>query len=207
MCQNPVLLAKAVAKGTMNSPDSRLQALVAENERLQLDLAEARHRILALEKLAREDSLTGLLNRRSFDLELQRALDFHVRYGEDMALVIVDLDHFKGINDVFGHAGGDAALRHVAAALARHIRGSDIVARIGGDEFAMILWRVNAETGQRKVELLREALKAQPLVIAGRKVDTSFSAGCAALATQGWSVANWFAEADHKLYADKTARR
>ena len=191
----------------MTSPDSRLHALIAENERLTLALAEAEHRILALEKLAREDGLTGILNRRSFDLELQRALDFHLRYGEDVALVLFDLDGFKGINDRYGHAGGDAALRHVAKTLAHSIRGSDSVARIGGDEFALILWRAGADTGRHKTELLRRALAEQPLLINGQKVDTSLSAGCASPSARHVSPESWFAEADSLLYADKSRNR
>jgi diguanylate cyclase (GGDEF)-like protein len=196
-----------MAKGVMTNADSRLHALMQENERLTLALAEAGHRILALEKLAREDGLTGVLNRRSFDLELQRALDFHVRYGEDIALVLFDLDDFKGINDRYGHAGGDAALRHVARTLAHSIRGSDSVARIGGDEFALILWRAGTDTGRHKVELLRRTLEAQPLLIAGQKVDTSLSAGCASPAARYTSPESWFAEADTLLYADKLRHR
>lgn len=191
----------------MTSSDSRLQALLEENERLALALAEAGHRILALEKLAREDGLTGVLNRRSFDLELQRALDFHLRYGEDIALVLFDLDDFKGINDRYGHAGGDAVLRHVAKTLAQSIRGSDCVARIGGDEFALILWRVGADTGRHKVELLRRTLEEKPLLIAGQKVNTSLSAGCAALTARHASPESWFAEADTLLYTDKSRHR
>jgi diguanylate cyclase (GGDEF)-like protein len=192
-----------VAKYAMPSPDSRLYSLVAENERLKLALTEAGQRILALEKPAREDGLTGLLNRRSFDLELQRALDFHVRYGEGMALVLLDFDDFKGINDRYGHAGGDATLRHVAKTLTQSVRGSDIVARIGGDEFALILRHVTADTGHHKIELLRRALAAQPPVIGGQKVAVSLSAGCAHLSDKNGSIEKWFAEADANLYADK----
>jgi diguanylate cyclase (GGDEF)-like protein len=196
-----------MAKDAMTDPDSRLRVLTAENERLTLALTEAGHRILALEKLAREDGLTGLLNRRSFDLELQRALDFHVRHGEDMALVLLDLDDFKGVNDRFGHAGGDAALKHVAKTLARNIRGSDIIARIGGDEFALILWRADADAGQSKTQILRRALEAHTFDLAGRKIDISISAGCAALTARPWSSEQWFAEADTRLYADKIRHR
>jgi diguanylate cyclase (GGDEF)-like protein len=187
----------------MIDPDSRLHALIVENEHLMLRLAEAGQRIIALEKLAREDGLTGLLNRRSFDLELQRALDFNARYGEDMVLVLLDLDDFKDVNDRYGHAGGDATLRHVATILAKSIRGSDIVARIGGDEFALILRHVNTDMGQHKIELLRRSLKAQPLMITGQKVDITLSAGCAPLIASNGSIEEWFTAADTRLYADK----
>jgi diguanylate cyclase (GGDEF)-like protein len=207
MCRNPVSSLCHVAKDAMTDADSRLRVLTAENERLTRALTEAGHHILALEKLAREDGLTGLLNRRSFDLELQRALDFHVRHGEDMALVLLDLDDFKGVNDRLGHAGGDAALKHVAKTLARNIRGSDIIARIGGDEFALILWRANADAGQHKIELLRRALETHAFDLAGRRIETSFSAGCAALTARQRSSEQWFAEADTRLYADKTRNK
>lgn len=196
-----------MAKDAMNETDSRLRALSAENERLKLALHEAEARIEALEKLAREDGLTGLLNRRGFELELRRALGFHARHGEDMALVLLDLDRFKEINDHYGHAGGDTVLRHVASILASNVRGSDVAARIGGDEFALILWRAGVDAGQSKIELLRQTLATQPAAMASQEIPVSVSAGCAALAAQPWSFEQWIAEADLRLYADKGRQR
>lgn len=192
-----------MAKDGMIDVDSRLRVLKAENKRLTLALHEAGQRIEALEKLAREDGLTGLLNRRSFDLELRRALGFQARQGGEMVLVLLDLDQFKQINDCHGHTGGDAVLRHVASTLASNVRGSDVAARIGGDEFALILWHAGIDAGRRKIEFLRQALATQPVAIHDHQVRVSISAGCAALPTGPWSPELWFAEADFDLYADK----
>ena len=111
-----------------------LTHLQEEVDRLQGKLADA-------ELLADLDPLTPVLNRRAFERELNRAMASARRYGEDLSLVYFDLNGFKGVNDTYGHAAGDAALKHVADVLARNVRDSDVVGRMGGDEFAVILTR------------------------------------------------------------------
>ena len=187
--------------------DSRHAALASENQRLTAALAQAQARIVELEKLAREDGLTGLLNRRSFDIELARAFEFHTRYQEDMALVVLDLDDFKTVNDTHGHMGGDALLKHVARLLVRNTRGSDIAARIGGDEFALILRRIDGSGSATKTEALREALANFPTISDGKAVYSSVSAGCAPLLSAYTSPDQWFAAADAALYADKARQK
>lgn len=191
----------------MTGVDSRFQILHAENEQLRRDLAEAQRRIGELEKLSREDGLTGLVNRRGFDLELQRAHEFSARHGENMALLLLDLDNFKDINDRFGHAGGDESLRHVAWLLRQNVRGSDVVARIGGDEFAIILWRTSGPSSLRKADLLRGLLSRTTLAVAGQPIDTSTSIGVASLEPAYATTEQWFAAADKQLYANKEQRR
>ncbi len=118
--------------------------LAAEVERLELELAAARSEIVALAAHVDTDPLTGVLNRRGFERELKRSLAYLKRYDASAALLYVDLDGFKAINDRHGHAAGDAVLRAVAMVIARHVRASDVVARIGGDEFVVLLWNVTA---------------------------------------------------------------
>ena len=115
----------------------------------------------ALMQLAHYDSLTGLANRRTFEAELQREWTLTNRDGVNSYVVVADLDGFKAINDTHGHAIGDAALRHVAHAMRSITRATDVVARVGGDEFAVLLVRCGGESAalgfqQRLLEVLAE---------------------------------------------------
>ncbi|MET0432192.1 MAG: GGDEF domain-containing protein, partial [Hyphomicrobium sp.] len=130
-------------------------ALLAENERLKRELVVARARVGDLEARADIDPLLDILNRRGFERELKRALSHVKRYGTQAALMFVDLDGFKGINDRHGHGAGDALLKAVARELIGNVRASDIVARIGGDEFGVLIWRLEgpqATTKARELE-------------------------------------------------------
>ena len=127
-----------------------VHALRLRNEDLLARLSEA----------ARIDSLTGLLNRQTFDEQLQAELARGCRTGRPTALIVADIDHFKEINDLFGHAAGDAALRVVGEMTRRTARKTDCLARIGGDEFAAILPETGAEEALLFAERLREAISA-----------------------------------------------
>src|SRR5690242_11777429 len=111
--------------------------LLAENERLKRELAVARARIGELEARADIDPLLDILNRRGFERELKRALAHMKRYGTQAALMFVDLDGFKAINDRYGHGAGDALLKAVARELVSQVRSSDVVGRLGGDAFGI----------------------------------------------------------------------
>jgi diguanylate cyclase (GGDEF)-like protein len=117
-------------------------------------IAEQRARIRYLEDLSITDELTGLLNRRGFHMELDRALARAQRRGETGVLLLCDLNHFKPINDTFGHPAGDAVLRALAGLLCRQTRRSDYVARLGGDEFAVLMTdTAPAKAGPRAARL------------------------------------------------------
>ena len=111
-----------------------------------------------LEAHADIDPLTGLANRRAFERELTRALAYVKRHGINAALLYLDLDDFKGINDRHGHSAGDAMLRAVASVLGRHVRESDLVARIGGDEFALLLWQCDEANAAAKAQALEASI-------------------------------------------------
>jgi len=119
--------------------------LLAEVERLTRELAGAKAEVQRLSALAEEDPLCAILNRRGFDREFKRSAAHVARYGTAAALLLIDLDDFKDINDASGHAAGDAVLKDVASVLSRGLRESDVVARIGGDEFAVILWHAGLD--------------------------------------------------------------
>ena len=116
--------------------------LIAEIERLRSEIALAERKIRELEARADTDPLLDIRNRRGFMRELKRSLAHLQRYKGEAALLFIDLDGFKGVNDTHGHAAGDAILKTVAQKLTNHVRASDVVARLGGDEFCVLLWNL-----------------------------------------------------------------
>jgi len=148
-------------------PDGELRKVLtevaAERDRLREELVKARGRIASLERLADEDSLTPVANRRAFVRQLTRMIAFTHRYGVPASVVYFDVNNMKQINDAHGHPAGDAALRHIANVLRENIRGSDIVGRLGGDEFGVILAQTDEVQAHAKAAALAEATAAQPL--------------------------------------------
>jgi diguanylate cyclase (GGDEF)-like protein len=148
-------------------PDAELRKMLtevaAERDRLREELGKARSRIAALERLADEDALTPVANRRAFVRQLTRMIAFTHRYGVPASVVYFDVNNMKQINDSHGHPAGDAALRHIATVLRENIRGSDIVGRLGGDEFGVILAQTDEAQAHHKAAALAEAIAEQPL--------------------------------------------
>ena len=151
-------LAKTEGWKLGESSNAVLQDLLDAAAAAEQQIAEQRARIRYLENLSLTDELTGLLNRRGFKLELERALARATRRGETGLLVLSDLDHFKAINDSYGHPAGDAVLIAVSHLLRSRTRRSDYVARIGGDEFAILM------TGTCRAEAEGMAAKLSHLV-------------------------------------------
>ncbi len=147
------------------SPELRagVVRLAAERDRLRDELAKARGRIASLERLADEDSLTPVANRRAFVRQLTRMIAFTHRYGVPASVVYFDINNMKQINDEHGHPAGDAALRHIATVLCENIRSSDIVGRLGGDEFGVILAQTDEAQAHNKAAALAAAIAATPL--------------------------------------------
>jgi diguanylate cyclase (GGDEF)-like protein len=180
--------------------------LAAEVGRLAAELTASRTRITELEARIDVDPLTETLNRRGFERELKRSLAYVKRYGVSAALVYLDLDEFKPVNDRHGHAAGDAVLRAVAAALVRHVRASDVVARIGGDEFVVLLWNVNDTDATAKAAALEAAVYATPVRWAASTLVVGASAGVAFIGPLD-TQAEVLASADAAMYARKAERR
>jgi diguanylate cyclase (GGDEF)-like protein len=137
--------------------------LAAERDRLRDELVKARSRITSLERLADEDALTPVANRRAFVRQLTRMIAFTHRYGVPASVVYFDVNNMKHINDAHGHPAGDAALRHIATVLRDNIRSSDVVGRLGGDEFGVILAQTDEEQAHAKAAALAEAISQRPL--------------------------------------------
>jgi two-component system, cell cycle response regulator len=162
-----------------------------------------------LRERATRDELTTLLNRREFDRLLADEVERSRRFGHSVALVILDLDYFKNVNDTHGHPAGDLLLQTVARVLSESVRSLDRVARIGGEEFAVILMQTERtaalEIAERLVATLRE--KSRVVLPSGIEIMATVSAGVAALPRDAVNVAGFIQAADHALYAAKAAGR
>ncbi|MFC3071447.1 GGDEF domain-containing protein [Phenylobacterium soli] len=140
-----------------------LQTLLAEVDDLRGEVGRLKTRLAETEGLADRDALTPLLNRRAFLRELNRVRTFAQRYGSPASVVYFDLDGFKTVNDRYGHAAGDAALRAVAERLLANVRESDVVGRMGGDEFAVILIQADQQVAEAKAASLAHAIEKEPI--------------------------------------------
>ena len=198
----------AAAEQRPSKPRSRPVAarLAAEVERLAAELELFRARVAELEARVDVDPLTETLNRRGFERELTRSLAYVKRYEASAALIYIDLDGFKPVNDRHGHAAGDAVLKAVAAALVRHVRASDVVARIGGDEFAVLLWNVTGPAVAAKAASLEAAVYATPVRWGSSTLVVGASAGVALLGPLD-GAADALARADTAMYARKGERK
>jgi len=181
-------------------PDLGVRQLEDENAALKSTISVLRARIAELETLADSDTLTPLPNRRFFLREMERAALQVSRYGMSAALLFVDVDSLKSINDSHGHCAGDLALIHIARLLRDQVRGSDVVARIGGDEFGILLEHVDEAAARDKAEALCQVIADNPLV---KGVPLSVSIGVAPLDEDHQAV---LARADGDMYCAKRAQ-
>ncbi|MFY7855175.1 MAG: diguanylate cyclase [Rubrivivax sp.] len=162
---------------------------------------------LKLRHLSRHDVLTGLPNRRLMQEEIAAAWSRHARHGEPCALLAVDIDHFKRVNDRHGHGVGDDALVHVGRTLREALRSDDCVARMGGEEFCVLLRSCSAGEAERQAERLRAAVAGAPLQLAdGQSLTLTVSIGVA-MAPGAAEPELLMAQADGALYAAKHAGR
>ncbi len=185
---------------------SPLDEAVAQNVALQAQLDSARMRIRDLEMLADSDTLTPIANRRAFLRELDRVMKNAARHGTQSALLFIDLDGLKAINDAYGHNAGDAMLIHVAIGLRGLVRATDMVARLGGDEFGLILERLNEDQARAKAERMMIALKNNPLTLYGKSIPVTPSWGVTMICEEE-SAETAIARADAEMYQSKTAHR
>ncbi len=197
----------APAPARAGQTPSRLLAmrLAAEVVRLTAQLAQSRAKVSDLEAKIETDPLTELLNRRGFERELKRSLAYLKRYGASAALLFIDLDHFKPVNDRHGHAAGDAVLKAVAATLTRNVRASDVVARLGGDEFVVLLWNVTGTAAAAKAVALENAIAAGSVRFGAATLNVDASAGVALVAASE-TPAGLVARADAAMYARKRGK-
>lgn len=203
MYQNTTLLP-------LRSPNSRVEhvCLVIYDV---TDVATNRRQLLAaneqLQRLSRTDRLTGLYNRGHWEETLKREFSRHLRYGHNAALVMLDIDHFKRVNDTYGHPGGDKVIQCVADIVRDHIRDSDVSGRYGGEEFAILLPDTDQGGALILAERLRQAIEDVNVVHEGEVIRFTISLGVADLAHSARDHQELIEWADQALYASKKAGR
>lgn len=185
----------------------------ALKDKLQSEIRYLREKIAAqsvtiehLKRQAMEDGLTGLANRRSFERSLEQSLAYFKRYQRGGAVLMIDVNSFKGINDSLGHLAGDAILQSIARILTQYTRESDVVARLGGDEFAIILQEVSPKQAQEKAEQISRVIANTPTRHTGRDVYTSVSVGVCHFERASSSV-DIMHDADVNMYNNKAENK
>ena len=186
--------------------ENSASVIEAELLRLREENARLMERVAALEILADRDPLTTALNRRAFMRELNRVLGFCKRYRSTASVVFFDMDGFKAINDIYGHAAGDVALQTVVATLAANVRESDVVGRLGGDEFAIILAQADKSSATAKAESLKYLIEREPAGHHGRAIPLKVSFGVREY-EKGVSAADLLSGADAAMYLNKNTNR
>jgi diguanylate cyclase (GGDEF)-like protein len=203
---------KAVGLRVSPPPLPRLSAAPHEAKltirRLRTQLARALARIEQLQASADTDFLLDIPNRRGFERELDRAISYIQRYRGHAsgALIVLDVDRLKPINDAFGHAAGDQVLKAIVAVLLGEVRASDVIGRLGGDEFALLLWNLSETDARAKAASLEQAIDRLTFTFRGHTVSAGASAGVAILGPH-INAGRALEEADSAMYLRKAQRR
>ena len=191
------------AKAAIEALAGEVLALREDRERLKQELESAAH-------LADRDALCPIFNRRAFERELAREISLAERYGTPLCLIFIDLDRFKQINDRFGHATGDHVIQHVAETLVENVRQSDIVGRLGGDEFGIALTHADLADGQSKAARLESIISAVIVRDASDEALGSVNLGASCgtvLWRPGRDAASLIAEADETMFRRKNEKK
>lgn len=192
------------AKQRLEEQAADLRAL---NAKLEEEVAQRRKLEEELRRLATVDQLTAVFTRRHFFELARREIDRRARSGQPIGVLVVDIDHFKAINDGRGHAGGDAALAHFGALLRDSVRQVDIVGRIGGEEFAVILPGAGPERAAAIAERLRQVVETTPVPLDGEPLRLTVSIGVTSFADGDDVIEKALARADEALYRAKREGR
>ena len=179
-----------------------IMTLMAEVDHVRSELKIAHRRISELEKLADQDSLIEISNRRAFVREMTRMISYSDRYGINSSLIFLDMNDLEVINDTMGHKVGDKALVHIAKVMLSNLRDSDIIGRLGGDEFGIILPKANEQNAAAKAQQIIANLEKKPLVIDGKKISLKMAYGIYPLHS-GLSPDHALDQADKKMYSHK----
>ncbi len=174
---------------------------------LQEDITERKSHQATLERLATTDSLTGLLNRRAFLDATEREIRRAHRYGQSLTLLMLDIDHFKRVNDSYGHPAGDEVLRRVSATCRDLLRDEDLAGRLGGEEFAVTLVQAPRRAALVVAERLRMAIGDLAIEHEGRRIAVTVSIGVAEYGAGTEGVGRLVSQADMQLYKAKAAGR
>ena len=177
--------------------------------RFALVTEEERQALMRVYEAAMRDGLTGVLNRKALDQRLVTEIAFAVRHDAPLSVVLLDVDHFKAVNDSHGHLAGDAVLREVAERLTRALRIEDVLGRYGGEEFLIVARDITLDQGAQLAERMRALIDSPPVVFEGKAIPVSASFGVASLACCGATrdAAALLATVDARLYDAKRAGR
>jgi diguanylate cyclase (GGDEF)-like protein len=184
--------------------DANTERLVDEIDRLRGQVAQLQERVELLDELAHQDTLIKLPNRRGFMRELERLVDRVKRYDRQAAMLFIDLDGLKMINDSFGHRAGDEALIEVAQLLTKGVRRSDVVARIGGDEFAILLENAGSESAHETAARLVDMVCDCEFMHDGDALPLSIAIGVAMIGADD-TPESVMERADAEMYRRKAA--
>ncbi|RYG60117.1 MAG: GGDEF domain-containing protein [Alphaproteobacteria bacterium] len=185
-------------------PTAEVSRLHQHISSLESRLKQQASLIATLAERANHDSLTGLLNRRGMEIALSAAITNYKRYGHNGALLMLDLNHFKSVNDIYGHAAGDALLRHVANGLRETTRSTDALCRLGGDEFMVFLMEASLPHALLMARRLRTWLEANPCTYEGTKLCPHISVGIAQV-SEAPAMPGLVELADMRMYRFKQA--
>jgi len=183
------------------------RALLDANEALHLRLAEIDQLHQLLSDQANRDALTGLYNRRYLDSTLERELARCKREGHPLSLMMIDIDHFKRVNDTYGHLGGDEILKATGALLASHARAEDIPCRYGGEEFTLLLPNMPLAVARERAEELRSTFAAMAVRFGEFSIQSTLSVGIAVYPEHGKLPDELTQRADRALYRAKAEGR
>ncbi|HEX8945892.1 MAG TPA: sensor domain-containing diguanylate cyclase [Gemmatimonadaceae bacterium] len=198
------IIVEGAEAGDISQHEARNVGLLAAVARGSLEIA---WEVEEVSKRARTDVLTGLANRRHFDEQLRRVAAETDRFGGTCSLILLDLDHFKEVNDRYGHDGGDAALKHVAQVLSDAVRTVDLCARYGGEEIVILLPQTSAQGAVELAERLRQTIASRPATSSGQRISITASFGVASYPTPV-PYGDWLVlAADKALYEAKAAGR
>jgi diguanylate cyclase (GGDEF)-like protein len=160
-----------------------------------------------LQHMARTDALTGVASRGSFQQSLEQSIGEAQRRQERLVLVMLDVDHFKAVNDQYGHDAGDQALRYICNSLSQRLRNTDILGRLGGEEFGLLLRNTDGQGAEPLVETLREQLCSQPMRYGNQDIALSATFGLAEWPVDGQTAEQLYRCADQRLYRGKELGR
>ena len=192
-------------QGAMTHEDE-VEILRLENQELKNEIKALRDKFNSLEALADTDTLTPLANRRCFVRELDRVIRHVARYNSSAAVLFIDVDGLKNINDGFGHCAGDQALIHVAQLLRSTLRSTDVVARIGGDEFGLLVDPIEEQAVLRKIGALTKLISNSMIDYKGKSLLVNISIGSTMIRVDD-DVDAVLSRADSAMYGVKRSQR
>ena len=179
-----------------------LSALLEKMDDLNRDLSRTKESLSEIERLVDVDCLAPIPNRRAFMRRLSWSITMHERYSHPSTILYFDINEFKQINDQYGHAAGDLAIRHISQLLSNTMRESDFLARIGGDEFAVIMYYANEDAAKKRGAKIAEKLQKTPFVFNGQHLFVTTAFGYYSIQS-GDDAEAALASADMSMYVDK----